>query len=351
MIPNIPTLGVRFDIDKIDSAAYGLECWRVFWSAIDPEDMIGVHLYEGDTVDTNAGKENVFCIGIQSKDQSILDAIRMSLESNIGFDRVASTPAFVEGSHAEAEHMVEAGEVDHGGNLIGESPRARPALGKVRRERGGELAVDVLVEPAPARTPPASPRTESLPELSSIVELKQYLTEKFNPEPEKAWGTLFWITPEEVCDIVDHYAGLVQVYWATNAMPFTEEVVEISLFNKQQQEDLSLLLWGMFSFPSEADAQAYCHDKGRHPDYMIGQLEKLMHVEGKVAFNFTGMASGVSLVSYKEKRGINKSVAPEQLWRMIYNRGRELGLYSAQPVEGKADQEISSYKQWWQFWK
>jgi hypothetical protein len=338
MIPKIPALGARFDIDKIDSVAYGFECWRVFWSAIDPEDMVGVQLYEGDTADTNAGKENVFCIGIQSKDQSILDAIRVALESDVGFDRVAGTPAFVEGSRAEVEHLVEAGKVDHAGNLVGESPRARPALGKVRQERVGETAGDVLVEPAPARTRPASPRTESLPELSSIVELKEYLTENFNPEPEKAWGTLFWINPEEVCDIVDHYANLVEVYWATSAMPFAEEVVEISLFNKQQQENLSLLLWGMFSFPSEADAQAYCYDKGRHPDYMIGQLEKLMHVEGKVSFNFTGMASGVSLVSYKEKRGIDLSITPEQLWRMIYNRGRELGLYSTQLLEGKADQ-------------
>jgi hypothetical protein len=35
MIPNMPILGVRFDINMIESGTYGLECWKVFWRCID----------------------------------------------------------------------------------------------------------------------------------------------------------------------------------------------------------------------------------------------------------------------------------------------------------------------------
>ena len=326
MIPNLPTLGVRFDIGKIDSVAYGFECWRVFWRAIDPEEMAGVHLYEGDTAATLAGEERVYCIGIQSASQLVLATIRATLEGNEGFGRVAGSPPFVEGGQAAGEPLVRAGKIDYAGNLVGESPRARPALGEVRRERRGETVREAPAEPVPARTSPASPRTASLPELSSIKELKQFLTENFNPEPEKAWGTLFWITPEELCDIVEHYADFVQAQWGTGSLPFTDEVIEIELFNKQQFESTGLFLWGMFSFPSEADARAYCYDKRRHSDYVIGRLEELMHVEGKVSLNFTGMGVRKSQESYDDDRKSEKNVSLEELWRMIFARRRELGL-------------------------
>ncbi|MHA2273465.1 MAG: hypothetical protein ACXACI_16540 [Candidatus Hodarchaeales archaeon] len=349
MIPNLPTLGARFDIGKIDSAAYGLECWRIFWRAIDPEEMAGAQLYEGDTAATLAGKEKVYCIGIQSAKPSVLAVVRSALEGNEGFVRVAGSPALVEGGLGASEPLVMAGKVDHAGNLVGESPRARPALGEVRRERSGETVGEAPVEPIPTRTRPASPRTGSLPELTSIKELKEFLKENLNPEPEKARGELFWITPEELCDIVERYADFVQAQWGTRSMPFTEEVIEIRLFNKKQFESSGLFLWGMFSFPSEADARAYCYDKKRHLDYMIGRLEELMHIKGKISLNFTGMASKTYPESYEDDKKSEKNVSPEELWRMILTRRRELGLPPPLQVEG--DRVVSPKKHWWQFRK
>ena len=94
MIPYLPTLGVRFDIDKIDSIAYGFACWRVFWRAIDPEGMAGVQLYEGDTAATLAGEERVYCIGIQSAGRSTLVAIRAALERKLVVFVACRFPAY-----------------------------------------------------------------------------------------------------------------------------------------------------------------------------------------------------------------------------------------------------------------
>ena len=36
MLPGIPTLGIRFDIEKVGGGSYGFEAWKIFWGAIEP---------------------------------------------------------------------------------------------------------------------------------------------------------------------------------------------------------------------------------------------------------------------------------------------------------------------------
>lgn len=53
MLPNMPALGIRFDINKLESGAYGIAGWKVFWRAIDVEKLAGGSvLFEGDTAAT-----------------------------------------------------------------------------------------------------------------------------------------------------------------------------------------------------------------------------------------------------------------------------------------------------------
>ena len=46
MLANLPTIGVRFDINKIDSGSYGVECWKIFWRNISPSQISGALLFD-----------------------------------------------------------------------------------------------------------------------------------------------------------------------------------------------------------------------------------------------------------------------------------------------------------------
>ena len=64
MIYNMPALGIRFDITKVGSRAYEIECWKVFWRAVDVKKICGTLLFGGDINDTLNGKEYVYCIPV-----------------------------------------------------------------------------------------------------------------------------------------------------------------------------------------------------------------------------------------------------------------------------------------------
>jgi len=114
----IPGLGVRFDIGKVDSGTYGLECWRVFWGAIDPSQLAGSILYEGDTAATLGGSENVFCIAVRTADRAALQRARELLERSPEFQRVAAaSPEFIDEDRLAGEPLPEAGRITTRGEL------------------------------------------------------------------------------------------------------------------------------------------------------------------------------------------------------------------------------------------
>ncbi len=137
MIPNMPALGIRFDVDKVESVDYGMECWKVFWKAIDVGQIAGCLLFEGDTYASVYGMENVFCLAIQSFDKKILGDIRIAMEASVDYQTLAASPDFVEGSTVISEPLPEAGRVDVAGNLTG-GYNARSALEALQRERNRE---------------------------------------------------------------------------------------------------------------------------------------------------------------------------------------------------------------------
>lgn len=135
MIPNLPALGIRFDIGKVKSGDYGTECWKVFWSAVDIQKLGGAQLFEGDTYATLTGSENVYCIAVQSISNAVFGEIRAAIEQSTEFRNVAALPKFVEGDSVLGEPLPDAGQVDSAVNLVGNAYNSRAALDAVRNEK------------------------------------------------------------------------------------------------------------------------------------------------------------------------------------------------------------------------
>lgn len=133
MLAFMPTLGIRFDIGKLASAAYGIASWKILWQVVDPQNLPGTLLFEGDTNDTLSGRENVFCIAVQSMDRSVIQSIRKALDQHEEFQRVAAWPPFVEDLAVVNEPLPDAGRIDAFGELVGTAYNSRPALEAVKK--------------------------------------------------------------------------------------------------------------------------------------------------------------------------------------------------------------------------
>jgi hypothetical protein len=134
----MPTLGILFDIDKIDqhvdSGNYLRGAWKVVWRAIDISslnDWSGAFLYECDT----EGNDRGCCVAIQSMDKLLLQKIRDSLSQSAEYQKVADPPMFLLDESARAQPLMEAGTIDRSGNVTGEKAYcSAPALDAVRKE-------------------------------------------------------------------------------------------------------------------------------------------------------------------------------------------------------------------------
>lgn len=119
MIYNMPALGIRFNITKVESRAYGIECWKVFWRAVDVKKISSTLLFGGDTNVTLNGKEYVYCIAIRSFDTVILGEIRTALEQSTEFQKIAASPGFIENVLVAREHLIDAGRLIRKETLLG----------------------------------------------------------------------------------------------------------------------------------------------------------------------------------------------------------------------------------------
>lgn len=107
---------VRFDIDKAEGGAYGYRSWKVFFSAVDRNDLDGCDLSDGDSKDTLSGRENVFLIAINGLDSSI-EKINDDLQSSNDFLKVAANPPCKTRASADDEPLVNVG-YGSGGEVI-----------------------------------------------------------------------------------------------------------------------------------------------------------------------------------------------------------------------------------------
>ena len=164
MISNIPALGILFDVEKIESGGYGIESWKIFWRAIKGEQFnTELSMFDGDLMEN----DNIYCIGIQTFDQKVLDRIKKIMEEDTEYKKISANPNFIEGYNVIKEPLPGSGVIKYNGNFIPKG-QALPA----------EVAYDETIKKA----------TES--EKLNSVEIKQANTltrskEEIDDKPSK----------------------------------------------------------------------------------------------------------------------------------------------------------------------
>ena len=311
MISNMPTIGVRFDIDKAGGGYYGFACWKIFWQAITPETIGVASLYEGDTAATLNGRERVFCIAVQSLDGGSIGKTKAALSRSAAFKAVCASPMFVEGSSCAAEPLPDAGRIDAEGDLVGEAGASRSALGAVKKERTAAAQGGEEVE-VRERRKPASERTRTLPAISSFEELGKFIGTQFRT-PEYEYGC--WITPEELCDVVERYADMILLSVDEYSCGASEDMCLVRLFEKNPPGRQPIGFTGLYPFASLSDARSFGQDYESVPAYAKA-LPRHADVRGKYHFNFTRGGSAENSLSepFDPKAGIS----PNSLWGKLY---------------------------------
>jgi hypothetical protein len=353
MIPNMPTIGVRFDIDKAGGGYYGFACWKIFWQAITPETIGVASLYEGDTAATLNSRERVFCIAVQSLDGGSIGKIKAALSQDAAFKAVCASPMFVEGSSCTAEPLPDAGRIDAERNLVGEAGASRSALGAVKKERTGAAQGGEKVE-VPERGKPASERTRTLPAISSFEELGKFIDKRFSTQEYKGrYGahTACWITPEELCDVVERYGDVIFVSIDEYSCGASEDMCQVRLFEKNPPGRRPIGFTGLYPFASASDARSFGQDWASVPEY-ARDMPHLADVRGKYHFNFTRGGSAENSLSqpFDPKDGI----PPESLWGRLYPRKARFLSDLPDREKPKASQRggaASGQRKWWQFWR
>ncbi|MHC4200637.1 MAG: hypothetical protein ACYSU0_11650 [Planctomycetota bacterium] len=130
MIPDRPTIGALFDISKMGPGIQQENCWRIFWSAVDPGEIKGTKLFEG-ALGTTAGGD-CFCIAVQGMDASPLQTVMASLLGNDHFKSVCVASAFAQGESVTAQPLALACEIDIFGTFAGDPGASRSALEAAR---------------------------------------------------------------------------------------------------------------------------------------------------------------------------------------------------------------------------
>jgi hypothetical protein len=172
--------------------------------------------------------------------------------------------------------------------------------------------------PTPNRLQPASDRTAELPPITSLEDLRKFLFEQFGIEESRR----FWITAEEICDIVEHSADIVQVQWDVTSSLGGFQTTYVTLFNKGKA-GRNIEMVGLIPFPSETAAKQFCYDDQANPDFLFGQLEELWGIEGRFATKFMGRSGNFAQdFMYKKEKNIDAF----DLWGKICERRVSLGL-------------------------
>ncbi|MGA2514742.1 MAG: hypothetical protein ABSG37_14180 [Candidatus Limnocylindrales bacterium] len=347
MIPNMPTIGIRFDIEKAGGGYYGFACWRVFWQTLNPEDIGVASLYEGDTAATISGRENVFCIAVQSFDSGAIAEIETALTRSEAFKCVCATPMFVEGPSCVAEPLPDAGRIDAEGNLVGDAGASRSALGAVKKERTTASGVGGQA-PIPERAKPASERTRTLPAISSFEGLGTFLGKQFGTK-EYEYGC--WMTPEELCDVVERYADIILVSLDEYSCGASEDMCRVRLFERTPPGRRPIGFTGLYPFASLSEARTFGQDYRSVPEYAKA-LPRLADVRGKYHFNFTRGGSAEN--SLNEPFDPKSAIPPESLWGRLYQRKARFLSDLPDTEKWQASQPgstVSTQRKWWQLRK
>lgn len=324
---NAPYVIARFSIDSVEQNCpgqpYGESAWTIINNASDVEQLRGLtRLYEGDSCLAN---EYVYCIAFQNADEAVLSRIQERLKHDTEFRKVADRTPFA--SYKSQTQFVALSLV-HVANVKNgevETVRGTYLRGVIAKARANRRQRDAATESLPIhvaasqRPVPASTRTRSLPPFTTRDELVRHLHTRFGAAP--TYGA--FLTPEELCDVVDHYSGATQAFLSRrfdNGEELTLHLVaRIDLPNDPADQtwvtDRGILFRGLTEFASAADAINYCRKS-------IGDANCVdaWRIRGKYSLNF------LMEDQFTESIDRRRPVSATELWSAICLRRLELGI-------------------------
>lgn len=320
MRPTAPTLAIRFSIDALEAkhpgVSYGEAAWSIVDGAVDLSSIRGESsLFEGDSLDF--AHEYVFYTVFQNASRSILDRIQTSMEASPEFREVADSQAMLtdqDRGKIVGLPLVHNADINDGEINILVSTLLRSALAK-RKQAQSKPLVEGADTVVPKRPRPASKRTASLPNCVSRDKLVEFLEHTFSVP--NVYGA--YVTPEELCDIVEKYQDVTKAFLMHEFYHGAEMQIHLmtktdvdKLFGddpKPDSTDRGIRFGGLTEFASHADAVNYCKNS-------IGDegCVAAWNVQGKYALNFM-IAS-----AFTETVDPSHPVTADELWAQICAR-------------------------------
>jgi len=110
-------IGVVFDIDALGGGVYGYEAWCIFMRNLNPGQIIGCTLREGDTNETLFGNGREFCIAVFGSDSNV-EAVKEAFMQCSERGLAPSDRRFILSPQLDREPLVDTGEIDSAGRLV-----------------------------------------------------------------------------------------------------------------------------------------------------------------------------------------------------------------------------------------
>lgn len=110
-------IGILYDISELGSGFYGYSAYKLFFDAIDPHRVAISTIYDGDTSETLSGKENVYCITVQSMEKATIDYIRSTMLVRNDKGLLPVEKRLIEGNITQKHPLVMSGQIDGNGKF------------------------------------------------------------------------------------------------------------------------------------------------------------------------------------------------------------------------------------------
>lgn len=111
-------IGILFDIDDLGGGSYGWKAYKILFNNLDPHKLTGCSLHDGDTSETLQEEVRIYCIAIQTVDESKIEYIRETFRKCNDKGLLSPDQRFLESSVTDEEPLVLAGYIDLAGNLV-----------------------------------------------------------------------------------------------------------------------------------------------------------------------------------------------------------------------------------------
>lgn len=110
-------IGILFDIDELGGGFYGYASYKIFFGALDTNQLLGCLLRDGDTNATLQGNARQCCIAVEFPDGSKIDAVKSALSKSTAKGLLPLSSRFLEDSLVRQEPLVIAGRISSTGEL------------------------------------------------------------------------------------------------------------------------------------------------------------------------------------------------------------------------------------------